>query len=271
MNKSSLIQLFLGAGLLTLAFYVGIHVNPESKARQADATPDDLASDDLTLKRPMLPRDGSDERTTTEQLPNSGNQADREQLPRGSNEQLSSRQSVKKPDYSSLKFNRREVQASGTLGELHATRPVDVDPGTVTSQPADRYLATTQSRSRSVSGAAGESASPLLPLDNSSRLNIGPMPTQPQETAPQSFMSTQQTKSDTALAPIRGEPIRLESSVRSSFRIHVVRTGESLQTIAERYYQSRDYYLEIYLANQDVLDSPIHLPPGISLKIPDLR
>ncbi len=54
-----------------------------------------------------------------------------------------------------------------------------------------------------------------------------------------------------------------------SFRVHVTRAGDTLQSLASKYYGSVDFYLDIYLANQDQLDSPINLPPGKSLKIPD--
>ena len=36
-----------------------------------------------------------------------------------------------------------------------------------------------------------------------------------------------------------------------------------------KYYGKADYYLDIYLANQDQLESPIQLPVGKPLKIPD--
>jgi hypothetical protein len=75
---------------------------------------------------------------------------------------------------------------------------------------------------------------------------------------------------ESKLTPITRSDMESNVLNASAFRIHVVRTGESLQTIAARYYHSRDYYLEIYLANQDVLQSPINLTPGVSLKIPDL-
>lgn len=54
-----------------------------------------------------------------------------------------------------------------------------------------------------------------------------------------------------------------------SFRIHVVRAGDTLQSLALKYYGKPDFYLDIYLANQDQLTSPINLPAGKALKIPD--
>ena len=51
-------------------------------------------------------------------------------------------------------------------------------------------------------------------------------------------------------------------------RLHRVRDGDSLFTLAERFLGDSGRYLEIYEANRDVLRSPEQLPIGSQLRIP---
>lgn len=71
------------------------------------------------------------------------------------------------------------------------------------------------------------------------------------------------------LVPVNQPLTRKVELDTDSFRIHVVRTGDTLQSLAQKYYGKADFYLDIYLANQDQLSSPINLPVGKALKIPD--
>jgi nucleoid-associated protein YgaU len=48
----------------------------------------------------------------------------------------------------------------------------------------------------------------------------------------------------------------------------VVAEGETLESIAERYYGDPTRADEIYQANRDVLEGPEHLAPGQRLLIP---
>jgi hypothetical protein len=51
-------------------------------------------------------------------------------------------------------------------------------------------------------------------------------------------------------------------------RLHTIRDGDSLFTLAERFLGDSGRYLEIYEANRDVLVSPEQLPIGGQLRIP---
>jgi nucleoid-associated protein YgaU len=51
---------------------------------------------------------------------------------------------------------------------------------------------------------------------------------------------------------------------------HVVQEGDTLASLARRYYQDDRKCLDIYRANQNVLSSPDRLRPGMVLVIPDL-
>ncbi len=54
----------------------------------------------------------------------------------------------------------------------------------------------------------------------------------------------------------------------SRFAEHLTRPGDSLQDLSTKFYGRPDFYLDIYLANQQQLKSPASLPAGIMLKIP---
>lgn len=49
---------------------------------------------------------------------------------------------------------------------------------------------------------------------------------------------------------------------------HTVRSGETLTSIAAKYYSAPAGYLKIYNANRDVLSSPDKVKPGMVLRIP---
>ena len=56
--------------------------------------------------------------------------------------------------------------------------------------------------------------------------------------------------------------------VTDQFVLHRVNSGETLQSISEKYFGRPDYYLDIYLANQDILANPSSVSAGQTLKIP---
>ncbi len=56
----------------------------------------------------------------------------------------------------------------------------------------------------------------------------------------------------------------------TSLRRHVVGEGETLYTLAVRYYGDGDRFIDLYQANRAVLKSPDTLPKGTELVIPEL-
>lgn len=68
-----------------------------------------------------------------------------------------------------------------------------------------------------------------------------------------------------AKTAIRTEPALVEG------QRHVVTEGETLFSLAQRYYQDEKKFVEIYRVNQQVLPNPDRLPPGTVLIIPKLR
>ena len=68
-----------------------------------------------------------------------------------------------------------------------------------------------------------------------------------------------------AVAPTRPGATRTTSS---SGRTHTVAKGDTLFSLAQKYYGNRSKWREIYGANRDVLPSQNSLRPGMQLKIP---
>lgn len=74
------------------------------------------------------------------------------------------------------------------------------------------------------------------------------------------------------LTPVAARDFGLSHGIEGSgFRVHVVRAGETLQSISGLYFGTADYYLDIYAANQDQLAGPSAGLSGLSLKIPVLE
>ncbi len=68
-----------------------------------------------------------------------------------------------------------------------------------------------------------------------------------------------------AVSPRNRTTLRVESA---QFRNHTILQGETLQRISAKYYGKPDFYLDIYIANQDRLQNPTDLPSGVTLRIP---
>lgn len=79
-------------------------------------------------------------------------------------------------------------------------------------------------------------------------------------------VAQQGTNTLTAQNKERGVPARTVS--RGSGRTHVVTEGDTLFSLAEKYYQDKARFVDIYQANREVLTSPDQLPVGTELTIP---
>ena len=83
------------------------------------------------------------------------------------------------------------------------------------------------------------------------------------------FGLTPQAKSRLVrLSSARSNRIQLETK---EFVNHLTEAGESLHLLSEKYYGTPDYYLDIYLANQDLLDNPARVPSGNDSENPALQ
>jgi hypothetical protein len=80
------------------------------------------------------------------------------------------------------------------------------------------------------------------------------------------FGLTDEAKS--RLVAIRSDASSRISLNTTKFVDHVVKRGETLQSISIRYFGNPDYYLDIYLANRNKLRNPVDVREGIFLRIP---
>ena len=64
-------------------------------------------------------------------------------------------------------------------------------------------------------------------------------------------------------------PSRPQRATASDYR-HTVQEGETLFSLANRYYGDKERFIEIYQVNRETLRSPDALTPGMTLTIPNV-
>ncbi len=114
-------------------------------------------------------------------------------------------------------------------------------------------------------------ASRPRPADNNT-----PSPTTPEteleETLPPGLIAAEPSEQP-APAPVGAEepePASFEREEKiTTTRFHIVRKGENLSTISQRYYNSPNQWSKILEANKDILKDPNKIAPGMKLIIPD--
>jgi len=79
------------------------------------------------------------------------------------------------------------------------------------------------------------------------------------------FGLNQQARSELIEVSNRSEQIK---PATTHFLDHKTKPGDSLQSLSDQYYGRPDFYLDIYIANQDKLVNPATVPPGMTIKIP---
>lgn len=62
-----------------------------------------------------------------------------------------------------------------------------------------------------------------------------------------------------------------DASLKSFLGMHIVQEGESLWTIAQKYYQNGGHFMEIYKANEDIIENMNLIYPGQAIRIPALN
>lgn len=273
------------------------HSGPENGSAQgsssaANSPPSNsqLAIAESTAGRPTSPLTGTDE--SNARFPASGNERSAEGQLDPQTSQTVLERKVVQPDFSRWS---NPSNAAGTDGERPSPMLPLTAPPPLLGNPA-------QPAGEITNRTAGPS-DPLDPIVAGTKLPAAEPPASDPWTAPLSSVllkppttspiPAEGVKPDSefagkvpqpATAPAPAAPTRLATSElvpvnpsnlrkadvdTDSFRIHVTRPGDTLQALALKYYGKADYYLDIYLANQDQLESPIQLPVGKPLKIPD--
>lgn len=69
---------------------------------------------------------------------------------------------------------------------------------------------------------------------------------------------------------IRSDARSTETPAAGAERTYVVRSGDTLSHIAQRFYGRASRWQALYQANRDRLESPDRIFPGQALRIPDL-
>jgi nucleoid-associated protein YgaU len=83
-----------------------------------------------------------------------------------------------------------------------------------------------------------------------------------------------QTQTSTGQQTLRGQLVHVSDRTTAltldtnKFVNHRTGEGDTLRSISEKYYGKPNYYLDIYLANRDVLENLAEVPVGIELRIP---
>lgn len=81
---------------------------------------------------------------------------------------------------------------------------------------------------------------------------------------------TGQLQPESDLVPVQPRP-SFTGKISYVKKIHTIRHGDTLQSIAREYYGTAERYLDIYLLNKDVLSNPGRLPEGVEIRIPEYK
>lgn len=253
-------QVVVGAALLTLAFFVGSHFSggiPEGGHDPLNA--ETLSADDLVWhageQEPAST--GRDEGSIASSFPTEdwGVPPQRHLAPESSGSVTSPAPALSREAQPSFAMPWRGGQDSAA-GELQP-----IDPPHVTRKDAGP--------ARDSATAGGEVELGLLrpPFeDTAGRESM--LGESMSRALPAASEIRREPRSVADLSPLLNRSQRHIQRVVESFQLHIVRPGESLPSITQHYLGSPDFYLDIYLANQDILTSPAGLTPGQSLKIP---
>lgn len=65
------------------------------------------------------------------------------------------------------------------------------------------------------------------------------------------------------------DPLRVGTTTSTGSRTHVVKKGETLSHLAQKYYGKASQYNKIFEANRDQLNDPDKIREGQTLRIPD--
>lgn len=284
MQRINFTQLLVAAIALTVVFYLVINYQGGDLRGTNMTMTADLADDDLTLRQPLLPgrepppREGQSEFSTDQNSARLPVRTPALQLPEvqipsvGLNgEQGANRvqPQIVEPDFSRFKV---EQSNESRLAPINSAAPITGESEQAPPSPWGKPIQPDNL----------QAYRPMLPPESAqggnswltpeiTQLNLRVRESQSEPPLGQIEQHQQQLRNLASLTSIAGSPSSGEPSRHHSFRVHVVRSGETLQGIAKRYYHREDPYLEIYVANQDVLSSPINLPVGTTIKIPDLE
>ena len=170
--------------------------------------------------------------------------------------------------YSSQRDTRRDATSLMPIPSLNQTVTID-DPGGAFGNRESRAPKLSDRGPQSKWSSSSNSSKSVMNRDDSNYYpelaQQRPPVTQRRVTRlPLGLNSTAESK----LTRLRDNTMQKISLSTTQFTDYTVKRGDSLQTIATKYFGKPDYYLDIYLANRDRLRYPGDLREGMSIKIP---
>lgn len=290
---NSVQQTIIGLVLVGIAFVFGSYLHrddnsgveqaknsePQNLAWQADGSTSSAPMDSMPRLRPSVSSDFGE--TPSSSMPSvqkpkleEANLVPRLETPSQPEMTLKSRR-IAAPDFSRFSYESDDVAppvpqpksdeatqnfASHFPNELDAVvdsvppvRPIPEETVHYESSPSNLQLQKPTIDSMSILNNALENQVAVQP-----RITIPPR-------APAETYRMKTQTNVVAVRPKERSPVMMNAT---RFATHRSVEGETLQDLALKYFGDRDYYLDIYVANQNVLDNPAILPAGIDLRIP---
>ena len=149
-------------------------------------------------------------------------------------------------------------------GELAALRGGPVSPATRTRSSLNDAVNSTYPRIEKPEPKPFFPAQPT-PVQDDNVVSLAPEPAQaPVQSAP----ANSQPATQSPVAPLRAPPTKPGANQTAGIRRHVVVKGDTLFSLAQKYYGNRSRWRDIYSANRDLLPSENSLRLGMEVKIP---
>jgi nucleoid-associated protein YgaU len=108
-----------------------------------------------------------------------------------------------------------------------------------------------------------------MPLKPEQEIAVRPLFDTPRPLSNPWVVGNSRLDAEGQLVPITPRP-SFTGTISSSNRLHTIREGDTLQSIAREYFGNAERYLDVYLLNKDVLAHPSQLPAGVEIRIPAL-
>lgn len=166
-----------------------------------------------------------------------------------------------------LKSEIAALRAGKIVAEHDAETPASEDPNASTAPT--RPAATASADESPVLGTAAESN--VAQVAPASPVSPPPRPTSQPQQPVRPPVSTAQTTRPTPSTTSSTRPSSTTTNTRppsGSYRRHIIVKGDTLYSLAQKYYGNKSRWKDIYSANRDIMRSPDDYKLGMELKIP---
>ena len=175
---------------------------------------------------------------------------------------------IEVPDFSHLEMAILESDSAPFIAQTDPPKLLKIPDPVEARQPSSQATVETELSSSSLANEI-----PLPPSHDITPIHISPpdrsFPRQGTRTVKRAtgipFGLTQRARSELVAVHKRSDQVK---PAATHFLDHIAKEGDTLQSLSDQYYGRPDFYLDIYLANQNMLRNPSALPPGATIKIP---